>query len=126
MNSVSSAEELLVQLEKCLLQPNTRNSGEVAQLLADDFVEFGSSGQRFTKPEVIHALQVESPDRFEASGFRVRFLAQHVALVTYVALRSGSHHSSSSLRSSLWEQLDGRWQLVFHQGTPTEQRPCAC
>ncbi len=122
MNAASSDEELLVRLEKSLLQSQGRKSGEVAQLLADDFVEFGSSGRIFTKPEAIQVLHTEPVVGFETSDFRVRFLNPHIALLTYVAHRNGSL-SSTSLRSSLWKQQDGRWQLLFHQGTPAAQRP---
>jgi hypothetical protein len=122
MNSTSFDEKLLVRLEKSLLQAPGRKSSELSQLLADDFVEFGCSGRSFTKLEVIQALYTEPAVEFETSDFLVRFLDAHIALLTYVAHRNGSP-SSTSLRSSLWKQKDGRWQLVFHQGTPAAQRP---
>ncbi len=122
MNTDSSVEALLVRLEKSLLQSQNRTSEVASQWLADDFVEFGSSGRIFTKLEIIQALHTESAVEFETSDFQVRFLSQHIALLTYVAHRKGSR-SSSSLRSSLWQQKDGRWQLVFHQGTPVGPQP---
>ncbi len=122
MNTDSSVEALLVRLEKSLLQSHNRTSDVASQWLADDFVEFGSSGRIFTKLEAVQALHTESAVEFETSDFRVRLLSQHIALLTYVAHRDGSR-SSSSLRSSLWQQKDGHWQLVFHQGTPIRQQP---
>jgi hypothetical protein len=54
------------------------------------------------------------------SDFQARLLADDVALVTYRSQRhaSGTLPASASLRSSLWKQRDGRWQMFFHQGTP--------
>ena len=117
MNASSYDEKLLVRLETNLLRAQGREPSEVSQLLADDFVEFGSSGRCFTKLEVIQALHTQPVVEFEASDFRVRFLDHHIVLLTYVARRKGSL-PSTSLRSSLWKQQDGRWKLVFHQGTP--------
>ena len=45
MKEKYSHEEFLRRLEERLLQPEVRQSAEaVADLLADDFIEFGSSG----------------------------------------------------------------------------------
>ena len=49
-----SQEKLFRRLEERLLQPEVRQSAEaVADLLADDFIEFGSSGQVFNKQQII-------------------------------------------------------------------------
>jgi hypothetical protein len=39
--------------------------------------------------------------------------------VTYRAVRrdESDHSEVASLRSSLWVIRDGRWQMLFHQGT---------
>jgi hypothetical protein len=118
MSVVNSDEAFLLQRERCLLEPHSRTSNAVSELLADDFVEFGSSGQRYSKSDVIQSLKTESATKLEASDFRVRFITPEVALITYVTRRSGSL-AARSLRSSLWRQVGGSWQLVFHQGTPS-------
>jgi hypothetical protein len=106
-------------LEILLLQPHTRTSPEaLANLLTDDFREFGASGRIYTKLEIIAALAAESPSTITLTEFDCRFPAPTVALVTY-----RSHHAdatgtpASALRSSLWIHRDGRWQMLFHQGT---------
>jgi hypothetical protein len=113
--------ELIRQLEERLLQADVRRSTtDVGDLLADDFVEFGSSGRIFDKPATMAALQYESPTEIALVDYRARVLAPDVVLVTYRAVRSASTLAAStqSLRSSIWRKLDARWQLVFHQGTP--------
>ena len=116
---------LLRQLEEELLKPEVRKSADrVARLLADDFIEFGSSGHAFDKAQIIEALQKETPDpavRIRLTEFAARRLAPEVVLVTYRTVRQGGLDAApaSRLRSSIWKVIDGRWQMVFHQGTPS-------
>lgn len=122
MESEHSLESILHELEERLLQPHIRKSApDVAALLADDFVEFGSSGRRFTKQQIIDSLQQESPTQVALSEFCTTTLAQGVVLVTYRAVRHGGSggQQASSLRSSIWRWSEGRWQMLFHQGTPS-------
>ena len=106
----------LRDLEESLLLASVRKSERVAQLLAEDFVEFGSSGRIFTKQKIIASLRAEPPASVTATEFRVVLLAPGTALVTYRAHR----HTAPpvyTLRSSLWQLQQGQWQMVFHQGT---------
>jgi hypothetical protein len=105
-------------LEEELLDPDVRKSSErVDRLLADDFMEIGSSGTVHDKRGIIEALQREAEGpalRATLSDFAARWLAPGVALVTYRTRRA----EQSRLRSSIWKQTQGRWLMVFHQGTP--------
>jgi len=120
-------EEHLKSLEEQLLDPAFRiNSEAVAALLADDFVEFGSSGRSFDKASILTELRNEPVRKaFLLSDFLVRQLSSTVALVTYRATRRNldGQPIGQSWRSSIWMQLDGRWQLTFHQGTPIPALP---
>lgn len=115
---------LIRDLEQRLLRPDVRSSPEqVADLLADDFVEIGSSGAVFSKQEIIEGLQAERPQQRSAEAFVVRALADDVVLVTYRTVRLGRNADEEfhALRSSIWKHVDGRWRMVFHQGTPTRR-----
>ena len=116
MHQPSSIEQQLQELELCLLQPTIRKSVRVAELLAEDFVEIGSSGQAHTREEIIAALQGEPTTHWTATQFRIQLLAPHIALVNYRAHRH-SEPPVHSLRSSIWKQTNGKWQMMFHQGT---------
>ncbi len=117
-----SLEKVLRDLEERLLQPEVRHSpDELDRLLADEFVEFGSSGTVYDKQSIIDSLGEESGVRITISDFKAISLAADVAFVTYRAVfhsdtSESTHHS---LRSSLWKLTEGSWQVVFHQGTPT-------
>jgi hypothetical protein len=55
------------------------------------------------------------------SDFRSTVLAPGVVLVTYRMVRrtASGEPPQHLLRSSVWKLIGGRWQIVFHQGTPS-------
>lgn len=113
----------LWNLETRLLQPSVRQSAdEVSTLLADEFIEFGSSGRIFTKQAIIDALHNESPTTRTVSDFKATGLSQDIILVTYRVTRKETNGEppTHSLRSSIWKLIDGGWRMVFHQGTITQ------
>jgi len=120
MNAAPTAEAQLRHLEEQLLKPEVRASREkLAALLADDFIEFGSSGGVFDKRKVMAALTNERPAKLSLRKFAVTMLADNIALVTYRAIRRSKRGARpvETLRSSVWRMREGEWQMVFHQGT---------
>lgn len=108
---------LLRELEERLLQPSVRaTADQVAMLLADEFVEFGSSGGVYDKQQVVVALQQEQGQggKLTVTDFSARTLAPDVVLLTYRITET------RTLRSSIWKQMNGQWRMVFHQGTKSE------
>ena len=117
-------EDHLRQLEERLLQPSVRKSAEeVSELLASEFIEFGSSGRIFDRQQIIASLQMEPTVRRSVVDFRTCILAPAVVLVTYRAVRQGTsdEQPTYSLRGSIWNLIDGRWLMVFHQGTLSQE-----
>jgi hypothetical protein len=117
---MASIEEHLRQLEEALLRPETRyDPAALCSLLTEDFCEFGSSGRIFNRQQIVETIQSERLVDYSIADFSVRLLAQNVALVTYRAsARFGSESTDTvSLRSSLWVMRQGRWLMLFHQGT---------
>ncbi len=108
----------LLGLEQALQQSTTRSDAtRLAQLLAEDFVEYGASGNVWgSRAQVIDGLQDEVFAARRITEFAVKkLLSKGVALVTYRGHRGGV---GTSLRSSIWREEKGQWQMVFHQGTP--------
>jgi hypothetical protein len=58
-------------------------------------------------------------DHISLLDFTVRRLAQDVMLVTYRT--TIQNRAVSRLRSSIWKLIEGRWQMIFHQGTPSRE-----
>lgn len=112
--------ETIRNLELELLDPETRKSpARLNELIGDEFVEFGESGKRYIKHEVLKDLPGSDLERYTMEGFEVRPLAADSVLATY-RLRKENNRTgviSWSWRSSVWRLQRGRWQIVFHQGT---------
>jgi hypothetical protein len=115
-------EARLEELEKRLHRRDVRGSRTaVEQLLADDFLEIGRSGRVYDKAQALAALAAETGVlAVETDNFEFRSLADGVVLVTYFSRTTDEAGSRASLRSSLWKKADDRWQMLFHQGTPTD------
>jgi hypothetical protein len=114
-------------LEERLLTPEVRGSRQAADaLLADDFVEFGSSGTVYDKASILAALQEEHaeglPIERRTADWKVRALSEDAALVTYRVERreAPNRRWSASLRSSIWRRAGSEWRMMFHQGTVTK------
>lgn len=105
-------------LEESLLVPHVRKSAQLTELLAEDFIEFGSSGRVYTRADLVDVLQEEQPVTQTTSDFRVLLLAPNVALLTY-RIHRHTDPPVHTLRCSAWRMSDGRWQMVFHQATVT-------
>lgn len=109
------------QLELSLLTPEVRSSfDKLNSLLADDFMEFGSSGLIYDKKEILERLPLNTEKvEFIVSDFVARQLSEDVVLTTFKTERIiNDTEKMTSLRSSLWKKINGSWQMFFHQGTP--------
>lgn len=118
-SSPLSIDQDFFALEQLLLHPDIRRDRtRLTALIAEDFVEFGAAGLAWTREQVIAGLLEEAPVERVIDDFKARHLADSVVLVTYVCQhRYPEGRVSSSLRSSIWRQQAGGWQMVFHQGT---------
>ena len=83
--------------------------------LSPDFVEFGQSGRRYSRDEILD-LDV---DGFVAvlplRDLAMRSLGPDHVLVTYQSEMDGIRAN----RSSIWRRTDAGWLMEFHQGTRT-------
>ena len=119
-------------LEEHLLDPAVRKDRDtVANLLTEDFREFGSSGRTYSRAEILEYMCEEAAAapqlRISLADFEVTPLSGTLALVTYRSRREQpGQPARESLRSSLWSLRDGRWQMLFHQGTslPAPEPQC--
>lgn len=114
---MDTLKEQIYQLEQKLLQPEVRMAPEeIDQLLAEDFMEFGSSGNVWVKADCVQPGGL-SVRQMTIQDFDIRLLAENVVLATYLVYDES--RNEYTLRSSIWKHLNGRWQMTFHQGTKT-------
>ncbi|MBM7691578.1 hypothetical protein JOC77_000985 [Peribacillus deserti] len=117
MDSEFSLKQHLLQLEEKLLKPEIRTSqNELNQLLADQFFEFGSSGNVFYKDQAIGDEGI-GVVKMTLSEFEIHPLSEEIVLTTFRIFNEVK--KQHSLRSSIWKLTDGSWKMVFHQGTIT-------
>jgi hypothetical protein len=111
--------ELLELEQKLALAGQALSAEEAAELIADDFFEFGASGKVWRKSDIVAAIATWPAIERVVKNFVVTELGPSTCLVTYES--SSSSHDlgdrSRSLRSSIWRRSNGRWQIMFHQGT---------
>jgi hypothetical protein len=111
--AVSLLQEIL-PLEEALLRLGPAcDRACLESLLAIDFREFGASGRVWTRELILAELDGHPERIFAIEEALCQQVAEDAALLTYRVSLGGR----VSLRSSLWVRRDGRWQLLFHQGT---------
>ncbi len=109
----------LLDLERMLLDPEVRHSRVAVELLLhSQFKEYGSSGRVYDRETMIRMMNREASGEITIRDFEVRMLSGDVALVTYRSVGQ----NQEARRSSVWLKDEGRWQVIFHQGTKVPSR----
>ncbi|MGM0446564.1 MAG: DUF4440 domain-containing protein [Bacillota bacterium] len=115
----------IYELERKLLEPEVRQSKEkIAEILADDFIEFCSSGKiyKYDKGDLIDNKGNDHFD-WEIKNFSIDILKKDIVLAKYKVIKYNKLENTKiySLRSSIWKYTEKRWKMVFHQGTLTDK-----
>ncbi|MGB5951227.1 MAG: DUF4440 domain-containing protein [Ornithinimicrobium sp.] len=109
-------QQELEELEEGMWRPQTRGDRRWMEAhLAADFVEFGQSGKRYTRSEILDVEVGDFSAVLPLRGLTMRLLGQDHVLLNYQSEMDGLRAN----RSSIWSRTDSRWLLEFHQGTPT-------
>lgn len=112
----------ILQLENELLKLEVRQSAEkTSELLADGFTEFCSSGYiyHYNKEQAIDENTNLQTMEWEIADFEINQLSNECVLATYRLIKHNELNVNKkySLRSSIWKCFDGKWKMIFHQGT---------
>lgn len=106
--------EIIKNLELEISGEKTRaDPSRLAELIHDDFEEFGKSGKRFNKSSIVADLPVWDHHRIEIRRFDCVRLSENSVLTKYQSLSNGVKTN----RSSIWIKESDHWQMIFHQGT---------
>ena|SRR5690554_6012086 len=101
--------------ERWLVDPEIRKDSErIAALLSAEFMEFGSSGKVYRKRDVLDRVNRPGSATYQLSEFAFKMLGEGHILVTY---RSINSYKEMALRSSIWVNENGSWQMLHHQST---------
>jgi hypothetical protein len=108
---------LLHPLELTLWRADTRfDRALMDRTLAPDFMEFGRSGRRYTRDQVLFEAEQRDIDA-TLHDFTTRALSTDLVQSTYVSEVRRPEETEWANRTSIWDRSSGRWQLRFHQGT---------
>ncbi len=102
-----------------------RNRQRMETLLHPDFVEFGRSGRRYTRADILEEFGPTSVlPAVRSENFDLAVLAEGIALLTYASAHEDAEGKLTrhTLRCSVWVWTETGWQMRFHQGTPTPAR----
>ncbi len=118
MHDISST---IKRLELSLLTPEVRSSPEALdKLLTDDFVEYGASGNKYTKADILERLPLSTEKvAYEVGDFSVEMPSEDIAIATFTTVRTTEGKDPViSRRSSHWRKTKKGWQMFFHEATP--------
>lgn len=120
---MTDIHNIIKELEYSLLTPEVRGSREMLDvLLADDFIEFGSSGNRYTKADILERLPstVNHPV-YKVTDFAVQTPSEDVAIATFTTEKIVEGEAAViSKRTSHWRKTEHGWQMFFHEGVRIE------
>lgn len=116
---MSDITHTIKELELSLLKPEVRSSRDTLdKLLADDFVEHGTSGNTYSKLDILERLP-NSPGntKYTMSDFSVEMLSEDVAIAKFKTEKiADGKDKVISQRISHWRKTNKGWQIFFHEG----------
>jgi len=122
-NRITLLEELK-KLEIELHKSETRrDQRHMEMLLHPEFIEFGRSGTRYTRTDILNEFgEGNALPQIQSCNFEVVVLGEGTVLLTYVSAHVDAEGRShrQTLRSSVWVRTQVGWQMRFHQGTPVQ------
>ncbi|MHB8065500.1 MAG: nuclear transport factor 2 family protein [Ruminiclostridium sp.] len=119
---MNSIKEHLLQLENDLLKSEIRKSSQIiSEILANDFIEFCSnvSEYHYKNGDVFQEQSNNNILHWEILNFEIKELSNDCILAMYKVINHNEVDKTKkySLRSSIWKNYDGKWEILFHQGT---------
>lgn len=119
---MENLKDTLYQLECELINQAVRSSADkLDELLADQFIEYGSSGRIYDKKITMDSLTNEPSPTYKIYDFEILSFSDDFIQTRFKTDRTNLDGSNlTSLRSSIWRKKDGKWQMFFHQGTPVK------
>lgn len=110
--------EHLRHLEAALWTADTRFDRDwMDDVLAPDFIEFGSSGRMYDREQVLTNVWREINAELPLPDYQVEAITPDVAIAHYRSVVSEEGGTEHGRRTSIWVRTEQGWKLRFHQGT---------
>jgi hypothetical protein len=104
-----------IELEKTFLFPTSITN--LGGILDDDFWEISPNGEKYTKLDILEYRSNFLKMNLEIRDFKSRALGTTTILNTYRILHHQETKTSTSQRTSVWENQSGTWRIVLHHST---------
>lgn len=119
---MDSVKQHILQLEGALLKSEVRKSAQMIEdILADDFIEFCSDGNEYhyKNGDVFQDKDDNKELFWQIIDFEIKDLSDDCILAMYKLIKQDelNENKKYSLRSTIWKCIDGKWKMLFHQGT---------
>ena len=118
---MSDLSDELAKLEFCMYDNNFRNSREKLEtIISKEFIEYGSTGAIFNHDTVMDFLVGDSNSTtvHKIVEKEIKQLSENVVLLLYKMESLNTDKTiRKTIRSSVWENKNGHWKILFHQGT---------
>lgn len=86
--------------------------------MAPEYWEVGASGRRYDRAFILEFLAQNPPvDAGIAGWICSEFGLRALGLATFLLTYTLRQRERITRRATIWEKADGRWRIVFHQGT---------
>lgn len=111
--------QYMLTIEKQHLDSTVRSSSELlGALLCDEFREFGASGRIYDRVETLNLVTNRTEEaEYRIDEYQIVQLGENHMLATYNLSERRGESLRLTLRSTLWKLVDGKWRMLFHQGT---------
>lgn len=107
---------LFLELEYQHLKPeNRRSSQRLKEIIAEDFLEIGSSGKLMRRSDFDYEDDLLNADEYLIDTLEARSLSNDCVLTVYQL--ENKTRGVMTRRSSIWKKVNSNWVLSFHQGT---------
>lgn len=108
-------KENFLQLDLIHLNVENRKTLQsILDILSPDYIEITKSGV-IKKYEDYLNIDSLSLNQTEITNYEIKVLSPSTVL-SYYKLRD-IQTNTFTMRSNIWQQMNGEWLLVFHQGT---------
>ncbi len=107
---------IIIEFERALMDLSVPHA-ILKSMIADDFVEYGKSGNMYHQKDIFEWLDSNPQRKMHAFDFQLKPLNKNIVLLTYVSEETKNHQMFHVYRSSLWKKRQDQWQIIFHQGT---------
>jgi hypothetical protein len=118
VNEEDRIRKELTSKEEQLLKNSIRNdAGKIAELIDDNCIEFTASGEQSKYKSGDLFGNVDGELYIISGSVKLIDLSEDCKLLLYVAAKVIKNTRVKSNRSSIWKKINGKWKIVFHQGT---------